>query len=322
LLILSASIGCGFLLPFVTWCVWGCLKAPHESSINNFGFLQRYRFLLYRFRPDFWWWGLCFIWRQTIIAFAVVLPVDNPHAQLLYTGGTLAIYGFLVCRFWPWISMELSAVDAGTMLVLVLLMLAAAQFLPQPQPGTGRAGIITFLFALMAGLFARYVLLVIKSVCARGIMGEFEACSPDRMTLSQMWLQWLEYSHNVPNSDIVEAVCRMNAFDRKVLLNFITSWNAVTGHGVEGSKWRLRGVPSRTKVNKDSTGQVARSSSRISTKDFGEQVLSSIDDTSQSNATFPRVLGVIASASTGPDCGKLESSIQPRPSGCHDQETV
>ena len=219
--------------------------------------------------------------------------------------------------------MELSAVDAGTMLVLVLLMLAAAQFLPEPQANKGRVGIIAFLFIALGVLFARYVLLIIKSVCARGILGEFEACSPDRMTLSQMWLQWLEYSHNVPNSDIVEAVCRMNAFDRKVLLNFITSWNAVTGHGVEGSKWRLRGVPSRTKVNKDSTGQLARKSSRISTKDFREQVQSSIDDTSQCSETFPRVLGVIASAGTGPDCGvKFESSIQTQPSGCNDSEAV
>merc|ERR1712232_840426 len=143
------------------------------------------------------------------------------------------------------------------------MMLAAAQFLPEQEPKKGRVSILIALFIFMAVLLVRFAVFVVRSVCARGIFGEFDTGDVDRMTISQMWLQWLEYSHNVQNSDVVEAICRMNAFDRKTLLNFITSWNAVTGHGVEGTKWRLRGLPSRTSFSKESAVQVARSSSRI-----------------------------------------------------------
>ena len=95
------------------------------------------------------------------------------------------------------------------------------------------------------------------------------------------------FSHNVPNVEIVESSCRMNAFDRKTLINFITCWNAVTGHGVEGTKWRLRGLPSRSNISEESTMEVARSSSRISTQDF--------DD-----SEFPWSLCVLSSAGTAP----------------------
>jgi hypothetical protein len=206
-------------------------------------------------------------------------------------------------------------IDAGTMLILVLLMLTASQFLPEPQPSRGRVGILIGLFMSMAAMFLTYTVRIIRSVCTKGIFGEFDSGSHDRMKISQMWLQWLEYSHNVPNSDIVEAICRMNAFDRKTLLNFITSWNAVTGQGVEGTKWRLRGLPSRTRNSKESTSQLARSSSRISTRDFGEQTL---HDGSQQSPAFPRSLCVLASADTAPNFGGVKFEASPKDPHTHE----
>ena len=165
--------------------------------------------------------------------------------------------------------------------------------LPKPQPSQGRISILVALFLTMTALFSWFAVLVARSVCARGIFGEFGGGSVDRMSISHMWLQWLEYSHNVPNAEIVETICRMNAFDRKTLINFITCWNAVTGQGVEGTKWRLRGLPSRSNISKESTMEVARSSSRISTQDFGNQA--PLDD-----SEFPRSLCVLSSAGTAP----------------------
>merc|ERR1719271_958543 len=86
LLVMSAFIACGFMVPFVAWCAYGCLMAPVKSRDKDAGFMQCYRFLLYRFRPDYWWWGLAFLARQTTLAFAIVLPADNPHLQLVYVG--------------------------------------------------------------------------------------------------------------------------------------------------------------------------------------------------------------------------------------------
>jgi hypothetical protein len=265
LLILAAIICFGFILPFVTWCTWGCIKAPSESSNANAGFLQRFRFLLYRFRPDCWWWGLCFMLRQTILAFVTVLVIENPHGQLFYTGGALAVYGFLLCRFWPWISGELSFVDAGAMLILVLIMLTAAQFLPEPTPNKGRFGILLALFLGMGALLTRYLLLIGRSMLANGVFGEFGNGSPDRITTSKDWLLWLEYMENLPNSEIIETVCKMNGFDRYSIISLMSSWNAITREGVDGKQKRLTGVPNRVVVSRERTSQLCRQTSRIST---------------------------------------------------------
>jgi hypothetical protein len=264
LLVLAACICFGFILPFVTWCVWGCLKAPGESSNANAGFLQRYRFLLYRFRPDCWWWGLCFLLRQTVLALVTILIVESPHVQLLYTGGALAVYGFLVCRFWPWISSELSFLDSGAMLILILVMLAAGQFLREPTSNKGRFGILITLFFSMGALLVRYIFLIMKSVLANGVFGEFGTGSPDRLTTSKEWLQWLEYMQDVPNSDIIETVCKMNGFDRCSIVNLMSSWGAVTRQGSVGKQMRLTGLPNKISVSKAKTSQISRQSSRVS----------------------------------------------------------
>jgi len=106
----------------------------------------------------------------------------------------------------------------------------------------------------------------------------------------------------------------MNSLDRTTLLNFITSWNAVTGQGVEGTKWRLRGLPSRTKVNKESTDQIVRGSSRISTQDFGEKP---VDQNYQNDNEFPRSMRVMASDGATPKSagGKLATL-------CKEHETI
>jgi hypothetical protein len=264
LLMLAACICFGFLLPFVTWCVWGCLKAPSESSNANGKFLQRFRFLLYRFRPDCWWWGLSFLLRQTLLAFATVLIRENPHGQLFYIGATLAVYGFLMCRFWPWLSDELSFIDAGVMLILVLIMLTASQFLPEPEPNQGRFGILLAVFVAMGALLARFLIILTRSVLANGTFGEFGTGSPDRVKTCKDWLQWLEYMQDAPNAEIIETVCKMNGFDRSSIVKLMSSWNAVNGEGVTGEQRRLSGVPTRISVNKETTSRLSTQSSRSS----------------------------------------------------------
>jgi hypothetical protein len=264
LLILAACIGFGFLLPFVTWCVWGCYKAPSESSSANTVFLERFRFLLYRFRPDCWWWGLCFLLRQTVLAFATVLVIESAHGQLFYTGATLAVYGFLVCRVWPWISGELSFIDAGAMLVLVSMMQTAAQFLPEPSTHNGRFVVLIALFFACGALLGRYFVVLVRSVLANGVFGEFGAGSLDRIKTAGSFLQWLEYMQDVPNEDVIETICRMNGFDRSSMIHLMSSWKAVSQQGVTGGQKRLSGVPSRIKVNKEMTSQLDRQSTRLS----------------------------------------------------------
>jgi len=194
---------------------------------------------------------------------ATVVIVANPHGQLFYTGAALAVYLALVCRFWPWLSGELSAFDAVSTLILLLVMLTAAQFLGE-STGSGRSEILAVLMFGMAVLIGRFVITVIRSVHANGIFGEFGRGNPDRMTTSREWLQWLEYIHDVPNETIIETICKMNGFDRYSIVQLMSSWNAIDRRSIPGQEKRLSGGENRVSVNKARTSRLSRQSSRSS----------------------------------------------------------
>lgn len=275
LMLLGSSIAALFILPFIAWCVWGCYNAPCRSSLGDYVFLQRYRFLLYHFRPDSWWWGLCLLLRQTALAFATVVPAENPHGQLFYAGMILAIYGQLVCRYWPWIAAELSLADSGTTLALTLVMLAATQFLPEPKPSNGRFGVLLAVFSCLGALFSRYVMLVARSVCRKGIKGEFGGDHPDRMPLAKQWLEYLDYVSSASNQDIVQAVCQMNAFDQIALTSVMANWSAVARKNFTGNVTRLQGLPSRTSLDDDKVSEISSRVSRQSTRELLDAVRAS-----------------------------------------------
>lgn len=298
-LVMAGFICLGFVVPFIAWCVWGCWKAPSQSGDKNHAFLQRFRFLLYRFRPDYWWWGLIFIARQTALAFATVVPADNPHMQLTYIAVVCAVYGVFVARIWPWISHELSIIDTSLMLILLMIMLVASQFLPEPKPNKGRFGALIFLFLCLAALFGRFLLLVLVNVYRRGILGEFGGSRPNRLDLAKHMLEWLEHAQALSNSDVVEYVCQMNSFDRRNVFELITGWHAVSGAGYTGDAHnRLQNLPSRTVMQKDEVDGVAGKTKRQSVK--GIQITMPTEQKTQEGTTTPLVVADLEHNTTLP----------------------
>lgn len=304
--ILAAIICFFFILPFIAWCVWGCWKAPAKSSQKDELFLQSFRFLLYRFRPDYWWWGLPFLMRQTILAFATVIPSDNPHAQLFYCGATCAVYGFAAARTWPWLARELSIIDTGCMLLFTLIMMIAGQFLPEAKADKGRFGLLVCLFCVLAAIFGWFACRIIASVLKRGLFGEFGGRTPERMDLAKMWLDWLETAQQMSNKEIVTTICEMNTFDRMTLLDAMKGWNAVVGQGWHGKPSRLEFLGSRNSDvcldEAQSVAEKARLSCAVSrtgtvTETPEIKVLAPMADL-EHNTQMPRTLRILASHGT------------------------
>mmetsp|Transcript_8294 Transcript_8294/g.14483 ORF Transcript_8294/g.14483 Transcript_8294/m.14483 type:complete len:1266 (+) Transcript_8294:77-3874(+) len=257
LVIIAAGIFLFFILPYVSWCVWGCLKAPSKTFQKDTAFLESFRFLFYRFRPDCWWWGLVFLVRQTCLAFAAVVPSSNAHAQLFYTGGILMIYGYFLSMFWPWISTELSIVDFGTCLVLILLLLCSSQFLPVAAEA-GRVSLVVALLMVLGSVVFRYLVIFMISFCSNGLDEEVCGEMPNRLDLCQQWFEFLDGMQNHNNQETIETMCKMNTFDRTRILAVMHTWTANGKQGFSGKKTppRLCNIRSRTSLNEEAIGNV------------------------------------------------------------------
>jgi hypothetical protein len=220
------------------------------------------------------------------------------------------VYGLSVCRIWPWISAELSWLDAGTMLALLLIMLGASQYIPEAREDQGRFEFLVSLYFFMAVFMVRFIVLIVISTFKNGFFGEFVVNPffaeislfnpPNRIETSQFWLKWLEYSQDIPNTEIADTICKMNVFDRLSIHKFMSSWNAVAvesataSHSTTGSKTRLERVPSRIRVSKQETSRVSRSSKRVSVSISNElgtmgafNASGSMSSCDQSSTTLP-----------------------------------
>jgi ABC-type branched-subunit amino acid transport system substrate-binding protein len=136
LVILAAFETLFFLAPYAALCVWANVRAPviaNQASTQAApnGFLVRFRFLMYRFRPDTWWWGNIYLLRQTLLAYASSMPADDPHGQIIFTICILSIYMLFLSRYWPWKNHSLNMLDAGSTLMMLLVISTATAFLPE-----------------------------------------------------------------------------------------------------------------------------------------------------------------------------------------------
>jgi len=308
MMIVSAIVLFFYILPFIAWCVYGCLRAPARSSEGNHEFLQTFRFLLYRFRPDLWWWGIVFLLRQTILAFAIVVPASNPHAQVFYTSSVITIYVFVVCIFWPWITTEMSLLDAGTCCLLILFLLCATQFLPAAPEAQGKVKYLLAVMLLVGLLCGRYVVILVLGAAKHGVFSEFGGDKPDRLVLCAQWIAFLHSCEKQQSKTIINAVCKMNAFDRKRLQSVMVSWLAyaeVVMDDVPIATSRLTQIPSRTKVGE---AMLADGQSRVSHIKPDSDIAFRASEITTTDATelinhehikdLPRILRISASSGT------------------------
>ena len=77
----------GVCMTAVMCCYWCFLLfltrvAPIKSQEASDSFFKSSRFLFFRFRPDFWWYGTWFILRGPLLAIPMTVFTNFPHVQL------------------------------------------------------------------------------------------------------------------------------------------------------------------------------------------------------------------------------------------------
>eukprot|EP00747_Dinoflagellata_sp_TGD_P047274 gnl/TRDRNA2_/TRDRNA2_144915_c1_seq1.p1 gnl/TRDRNA2_/TRDRNA2_144915_c1~~gnl/TRDRNA2_/TRDRNA2_144915_c1_seq1.p1 ORF type:complete len:387 (+),score=26.83 gnl/TRDRNA2_/TRDRNA2_144915_c1_seq1:2-1162(+) len=221
-----------FVAPFIACCFWGNYVA-RQASMSFLGprrHFTRFRFLLYRFRPDVWWWGCPFLARQLLLIFSPMVSSDDPHGQIIYIVFTLAAYNVALGIFWPEKSHGLNITDSISTGFLIIVATASTCFIPASS-GHGAYEILMvtwFAVGSVAGtVFVGYALYL---VCLRGPHGEFGIGFPVNKTMTELTMEWhkvCELSTGIPLKVLEDMIRQMNSYDRETLDRAISCIQAI-----------------------------------------------------------------------------------------------
>eukprot|EP00435_Cladocopium_sp_Y103_P073233 s113_g42.t2 len=104
---------------FLSLCTYAAYMVPTWSAREQHGRVRAFRFLVFRFRLDSWWFGVPLLTRGPLIALPIVLATDYPAALA-----------------WPWKVPLLNALDCWMSYCIMILVAASALYL-EPINKTG-----------------------------------------------------------------------------------------------------------------------------------------------------------------------------------------
>ncbi|CAJ1374394.1 unnamed protein product [Effrenium voratum] len=99
-----------------------CFAAWVAPSLSGRPSLAAIRFLVFRFRPDVWWFGVILLARGPLLSLPAVVATDMPALTLALMLGILLASLVLQVWFLPWKSPILNLVDAATVSSMVMLL--------------------------------------------------------------------------------------------------------------------------------------------------------------------------------------------------------
>ncbi|CAE7226708.1 Gabbr2 [Symbiodinium natans] len=129
MLILGLLLLCG-LIAFYALAVFGTVFAPRAAKQGRATFLQSIRFLIARFRVDYWWYGTFMLPRGLMLSLSIVLAADYPYVQMLLIVLILELYMMVQLIVWPWKLPALNLFDGIVSVCLVMMMVCMGAFTP------------------------------------------------------------------------------------------------------------------------------------------------------------------------------------------------
>lgn len=211
-----------FLVPFAAICLYGSYVAPAKLLVLDDPFPVRFRFLLYRFRPDVWWWGMVFLVRQSLLAFASSVPSHDPGGQILFTAITLVGYVAPMCYLWPWKNSALNRADLVSCMLLIFTLLVGTTFVDRSSNEDAYAILLTML-VIFKWLFIASMFGLVAWGARNGLAEEFERNKKPVHSLSVKLRQHAEAVVSYDNETLEFILTRMNAFDREALAKSIVT---------------------------------------------------------------------------------------------------
>eukprot|EP00439_Symbiodinium_sp_Y106_P060372 s666_g8.t3 len=155
---------------FLTSCFFFAWKAPSWSGKAVQGGV---RFLIFRFRPNVWWFGLVLVTRGPLLSMPAVAAPNMPAVQLVCLSGILLLFLQLQIWYLPWKAPILNLVDGVTNLLLVMLLASGLGRLG-PDPGGGPAvldSLAAAISAMMMSVLGFMLVLALVALFYRQALG-------------------------------------------------------------------------------------------------------------------------------------------------------
>merc|ERR1711971_225246 len=117
-----------YCLTYVSYCVLACyrlrsLQAKHASSLQ---LLEWGRFLVFKFRPSRFYWGILLLLHGMAISITPVL-FDSTHAVVMAFAAVFFLSTFLQVGCWPYRSSSHNCADVLVCSALMTLTIAGNQ---------------------------------------------------------------------------------------------------------------------------------------------------------------------------------------------------
>jgi len=218
LIVFSVILLLTLVLPFVVVSFWASWLAPQVAADSPH--YVRFRYLMYRFRPDVWWWGLAFLMRQLLLGFAPMITPDDPGSQILYVVTILLIYITFQCFYCPWKTQELNVLDALSCCLLCMVIVTVGSFM-EPSKFSGGHEIVMWIFMVSVCVLNMVLFVsVVGSAITYGIRGEFGMQYPRNKSLHDFGKEWHDVARSgaaLSSEEWLQIFVSMNNFDRRLM---------------------------------------------------------------------------------------------------------
>jgi hypothetical protein len=218
------------VIPFSAVTIYGVVQAP--AMANDVGFITRNCFLLYRFRPEAWWWGAPLLIRQILLALSSTIPADDLHLQSSYVVFILGSFLIFQMKTWPWKNTELNYFEGSLLLLVLFLSKAATAFMPLSfKDDTHSRMLWTWLSILALEIVGFGVMIIWATVKSGSIFAEFSLGSTEARerrprVLAEQWWKMVTTITEMDDKDVADIVGCMNGYDHIKMLSALNVWNA------------------------------------------------------------------------------------------------
>ncbi|CAL1140129.1 unnamed protein product [Cladocopium goreaui] len=218
---------------FLALCTYGAYMVPTWSACEKHGRVRAFRFLVFRFRLDSWWFGVPLLARGPLIALPIVLATDYPAVQTVWV--TFILLSFLACQAlaWPWKVPLLNALDCWMSYCIMILVAASALYVePINKTGVVADFIDNFNTGISVVIFSSVSAMIVMALCAlfhRAAMGgnsEYAIFnlgrSPSPDLLAAKMEEMFEILAQMETEEVERALDALAVFDTRRIMNFMT----------------------------------------------------------------------------------------------------
>jgi hypothetical protein len=232
---------------FLGMVVFATCKAPAKAAQGNVIFLQRFRFVFFRFRVDVWYWGATLLIRGLILASIPPLVPDSAHLQMILIVGALLVPLVLQVRKWPWKAPLLNVVDAIISGMLIFMIVSASGFTKRVEDADADAykNLMTIEIIFMHCVLAVLMAMSVVALVRRGPMGSpsdvFNLSEvPDPTDLGTTWKRMSVATSAMDEDVIKEACAQFPVYDLWAMEQVMVILLGGTGSWLEGASLKRK----------------------------------------------------------------------------------